>query len=124
MTEPFSLLLPVYSGDKPDYFVRAFRSSVDQQTLRPDQVVVVVGAGAGSPTAERGAVGRLGGHLDRRDPLGADDAVLAVGVLQDDAGAVVRGDVPFEPGALDQQPDREPALRGPVERHAHGVQHR
>ena len=41
MTEPFSLLLPVYSGDKPDYFVRAFRSSVDQQTLRPDQVVVV-----------------------------------------------------------------------------------
>ncbi|WP_317229164.1 glycosyltransferase [Clavibacter sp. MX14-G9D] len=41
MTEPFTLLLPVYSGDKPDYFVRAFRSSVEQQTLRPDQVVVV-----------------------------------------------------------------------------------
>ena len=39
--EPFTLLLPVYSGDKPDYFVRAFRSSVEQQTLRPDQVVVV-----------------------------------------------------------------------------------
>jgi glycosyltransferase involved in cell wall biosynthesis len=41
VTEPFSLLLPVYSGDRPEYFVRAFRSSVDQQTLRPDQVVVV-----------------------------------------------------------------------------------
>ncbi len=40
-TEAFSLLLPVYRGDRPDFLRRAFRSSVDDQTLRPDEVVVV-----------------------------------------------------------------------------------
>jgi glycosyltransferase involved in cell wall biosynthesis len=41
MREPFSLLVPVYHGDRPDYLRRAFRSAVDDQTLRPDQVVIV-----------------------------------------------------------------------------------
>jgi glycosyltransferase involved in cell wall biosynthesis len=41
MPEPFSLLVAVYEGDRPDYVRRAFRSAVDDQTLRPDQVVVV-----------------------------------------------------------------------------------
>ncbi len=41
MTVSFSLLLPVYGGDKPDYLERAFHSSVDEQTLRPDEVVLV-----------------------------------------------------------------------------------
>jgi glycosyltransferase involved in cell wall biosynthesis len=41
MHEPFSLLLSVYDGDRPDYLRRAFRSAVDDQTLRPDQVVIV-----------------------------------------------------------------------------------
>jgi glycosyltransferase involved in cell wall biosynthesis len=41
MHEPFSLLFPVYDGDKPDYIRRAFRSAVDDQTVRPDQVVIV-----------------------------------------------------------------------------------
>ncbi|MBT1635502.1 glycosyltransferase [Clavibacter tessellarius] len=40
-TEAFSLLLPVYRGDRPEFLRRAFRSSVDDQTLRPDEVVVV-----------------------------------------------------------------------------------
>ncbi len=40
-SEPFSLLLPVYSGDKPAYLERAFRSSVPEQTQRPDDVVIV-----------------------------------------------------------------------------------
>jgi glycosyltransferase involved in cell wall biosynthesis len=31
----------VYRGDRPDFLRRAFRSSVDDQTLRPDEVVVV-----------------------------------------------------------------------------------
>lgn len=39
--EPFSLLLPVYWGDRPDFFEQAFRSAVHEQTRRPDQVVVV-----------------------------------------------------------------------------------
>lgn len=38
---PFSLLLPVYAGDRPDYLAQAFRSSVHEQSLRPDQVVLV-----------------------------------------------------------------------------------
>ncbi len=41
MHEPFSLLVPVYDGDRPDHLRRAFRSAVDDQTVRPDQVVIV-----------------------------------------------------------------------------------
>jgi glycosyltransferase involved in cell wall biosynthesis len=41
MHEPFSLLLSVYEGDRPDYLRRAFRSAVHDQTLRPSQVVIV-----------------------------------------------------------------------------------
>ena len=41
MREPFSLLVPVYHGDRPDYLQRAFRSAVDDQTVRPDQVVII-----------------------------------------------------------------------------------
>src|SRR5689334_22043754 len=36
MREPFSLLVPVYHGDRPDYLRRAFRSAVDDQTVRRD----------------------------------------------------------------------------------------
>ena len=41
VTEPFSLLLPVYARDGPDHLERALRSSVDEQTRRPDEVVLV-----------------------------------------------------------------------------------
>jgi glycosyltransferase involved in cell wall biosynthesis len=41
MHEPFSLLMPVYDGDRPEYIGRALRSAVDDQTVRPDQVVIV-----------------------------------------------------------------------------------
>lgn len=37
----FSLLLPVYAGDDPSYLRLAFASSVDEQTLRPSEVVIV-----------------------------------------------------------------------------------
>jgi glycosyltransferase involved in cell wall biosynthesis len=39
--EPFSLLLPVWAGDRADFLAEAFRSTVDEQTRRPDEVVVV-----------------------------------------------------------------------------------
>jgi glycosyltransferase involved in cell wall biosynthesis len=39
--EPFSLLISVYDGDRPDYLRRSFRSAVDDQTLPPDQVIIV-----------------------------------------------------------------------------------
>ncbi|NNM44575.1 glycosyltransferase [Knoellia sp. DB2414S] len=38
---PFSLLLPVYRGDRPDHLARAFQSTVLEQTRRPSEVVVV-----------------------------------------------------------------------------------
>ncbi|WP_210480568.1 glycosyltransferase [Naasia sp. SYSU D00948] len=38
---PFSLLLPVYRGDRADFLRAAIRTSVDEQTLPPDEVVVV-----------------------------------------------------------------------------------
>ena len=37
----FSLLLPVYGGDSARFLLRAFRSSVIDQTLRPSEVVLV-----------------------------------------------------------------------------------
>jgi GT2 family glycosyltransferase len=39
--EPFSVLLPVYAGDRAEHLDRAFRSVTRDQTLPPDQVVVV-----------------------------------------------------------------------------------
>jgi glycosyltransferase involved in cell wall biosynthesis len=39
--EPFALLMTVYCGDREEYVRAAFRSAVHDQTLRPDQVVLV-----------------------------------------------------------------------------------
>jgi glycosyltransferase involved in cell wall biosynthesis len=39
--EQLSLLLPVWAGDRSDYLAEAFRSTVEDQTRRPDQVVIV-----------------------------------------------------------------------------------
>ncbi len=41
MHEPFSLLISVYDGDRPDYLRRSFHSAVDDQTVPPDQVIIV-----------------------------------------------------------------------------------
>lgn len=41
MGEQFSLLLSVWAGDNAADLTQAFRSTVDEQTRRPDQVVVV-----------------------------------------------------------------------------------
>lgn len=48
----FSLLLPVYAGDDADALRLAFSSSVDQQTLRPAEAVIVQD-GPVSDTLER-----------------------------------------------------------------------
>jgi len=39
--EPFSLLVAVYDGDHPDHLRRSLRSAVDDQTVPPDQVIIV-----------------------------------------------------------------------------------
>jgi hypothetical protein len=41
VTSDFSLLLPVYTRDDPAQLVRAFRSAVDEQTLRPTEALIV-----------------------------------------------------------------------------------
>jgi glycosyltransferase involved in cell wall biosynthesis len=41
MHEPFTLLVPVYDGDRPDYVRQAMRSAIADQTVRPDEVVIV-----------------------------------------------------------------------------------
>lgn len=41
VSEPLSLLLPVWAGDRPEFLAAAFRSTVDEQQRRPDQVVIV-----------------------------------------------------------------------------------
>jgi glycosyltransferase involved in cell wall biosynthesis len=41
VTEKLSLLLPVWAGDRPDFLTEAFRSTVTEQTRRPDHVVIV-----------------------------------------------------------------------------------
>jgi len=46
---PFSVLLPVYFRDRPDHLRRAFASAVNEQTLRPDEVVVVCDGPLGGP---------------------------------------------------------------------------
>src|SRR5699024_8790330 len=48
MTEPFSVLLPVYAGDRPDWLRRAFASITTEQTLSPDteELVRAVPVGA------------------------------------------------------------------------------
>ena len=38
---PFSLLMSVYAGDRPDFLRRAFLSTVVEQQRRPDEVVLV-----------------------------------------------------------------------------------
>lgn len=40
-TAEFSLLLPVYAGDSAEFLRLAFESSVDHQTLRPAEAVIV-----------------------------------------------------------------------------------
>jgi len=40
-TEPFTVLMPVYDGDKRRFVKRAFESATREQTLPPTQVVVV-----------------------------------------------------------------------------------
>ena len=41
MGEPFSLLMSVWAGDQPDHLRAAFTSAVQDQTRRPDDVVLV-----------------------------------------------------------------------------------
>src|SRR5690606_15555912 len=49
----FSLLLPVYGGDDPDHFTRAFRSAVHDQLLPPSEVVIVQDGPVGDELADR-----------------------------------------------------------------------
>lgn len=49
---PFSLLLPVYAGDRAEHFQAAFTSAVQAQTLKPNQVVIVQDGPVGADLAD------------------------------------------------------------------------
>jgi glycosyltransferase involved in cell wall biosynthesis len=51
--EQFSVLLPIWAGDRPDFLAAAFESTVDGQTRPPDQVVVVQDGPIGAQLGER-----------------------------------------------------------------------
>ena len=53
MPEQFSVLLPIWAGDRPDFLAAAFESTVDGQTRPPDQVVVVQDGPIGAQLGER-----------------------------------------------------------------------
>ena len=53
MPEQFSVLLPIWAGDRPDFLTAAFESTVDGQTRPPDQVVVVQDGPVGEQLAKR-----------------------------------------------------------------------
>lgn len=38
----FSVLIPVYNGDRAEFFLKALESIYDNQTLKPNQIVIVV----------------------------------------------------------------------------------
>lgn len=72
MTEPFSVLLPVYAGDDAARFRRAVASATVEQSLRPAELVVV-----------------------RDGPVPGDiEDVLHDLTADDDGAAALRGDVP------------------------------
>ncbi|MGO4784831.1 glycosyltransferase [Cryobacterium sp. W22_MBD10_FK3] len=56
----FSLLLPVYAGDKAAYFAKAFASTVVDQTRRPSDVVVVQDGPIGTDLAAAVAAAAAG----------------------------------------------------------------
>jgi glycosyltransferase involved in cell wall biosynthesis len=51
--EQFSVLLPIWAGDRPDFLAAAFESTVDGQTRPPNQVVVVQDGPVGEQLAKR-----------------------------------------------------------------------
>jgi glycosyltransferase involved in cell wall biosynthesis len=51
--EQLSVLLPIWAGDRPDFLTAAFVSTVDDQTRRPDQVVLVRDGPIGRQLADR-----------------------------------------------------------------------
>ncbi|MGO2139624.1 MAG: glycosyltransferase [Leucobacter sp.] len=59
----FSLLLPVYAGDNPSYLRLAFSSSVNDQTLRPSEVVIVQDGPVPAPLVEELA------RIERESPV-------------------------------------------------------
>lgn len=69
-TPPFSLLLPVYGGDRAAFLAESFRSSVHDQELRPDQVVLVQDGPVSAALAARIA------ELIAGSPVPVDHVVL------------------------------------------------
>lgn len=90
----FSVLLPVYAGDRPEFFRRAVESVTVEQTLRPDEVVIV-----------------------RDGPIGADLAA----VLDAAASTTLTGGVPVRVVPLDTNVGLARALEAGLDACAHEI---
>jgi glycosyltransferase involved in cell wall biosynthesis len=60
---PFSVLLPVYHGDRPAFLRRAFDSATSEQTRPPDEVVIVQDGPVDPATTDELA------DIERRSPV-------------------------------------------------------
>ncbi len=91
MPEKLSVLLPVWAGDRPEHLAEAFRSTVDEQTRRPDHVVIVRDGPVDDALARRIA------ELAAGSPVPVDVVVLernvGLGPALDAGLAVCRHDV-------------------------------
>jgi glycosyltransferase involved in cell wall biosynthesis len=67
---PFSLLLPIYAGDDAEHFALAFKSSVLDQSLPPDEVVIVQDGPVGDSLAVAVA------HAIETSPVPVEQVVL------------------------------------------------
>ncbi|MFT4148370.1 MAG: glycosyltransferase [Micrococcaceae bacterium] len=52
LASQFSVLLPLYKNDRADYFQRAFASITEDQTLKPDEIVIVQDGPIGQELAD------------------------------------------------------------------------
>jgi glycosyltransferase involved in cell wall biosynthesis len=71
---PFSLLLPVYRGDKAEHFARAFSSAVVDQDRRPAEVVLVQDGPVGD------ALGTVIAHAKTTSPVVVHHLVMPTNV--------------------------------------------
>lgn len=86
MTTDFSVLLPVYAGDRPAFFARALRSVSADQHLRPAQIVIVRDGPV--PTAlER----LIDASLDGEAVAGVPVVAVRIGRNRGLAGALAQG---------------------------------
>lgn len=96
MNQAFTVLMPVWAGDRPDRFLAALASATTEQTLRPDHLMVVVDGRVPEPLESilrEVEAGRLGeATVLRHAEHQGLAAVLQEGMLRAPTELVARAD--------------------------------